>query len=108
LLLTGVTTIISAALADNIVLGIIGVLLFMPGVQLVCSLIIAISVELRRGENAMGKSAARRTIGKLTRWSVLGLMAGVLLMIFLSLMQSCPLTRLAGQGSVEFMRERSC
>ena len=64
-------------------IGMLIVLLVMPGIQLVCSLIMAIWVEVRRGYSAEEKRASRRTVGRITLWSFLGAVAGLVVMVIL-------------------------
>lgn len=86
-LLSVATTIVCTALAGgNFTMGIIGALLLLPGVQLVCSLLIAASVNFFDAENAAAKSECWRAIGKLTVWSALGAVVGILVMMFISAM----------------------
>ena len=69
--------------AQSMEIGIMIALLLMPGIQLVCSLIMAIWVEVRRGYSAEEKSASRRTIGRITIWSFLGAVVGLVVMVIL-------------------------
>ena len=80
-LLTGLTVILSALLNESSAWGFVMVLMVMPAIQLVCSLVAAIWGQVRGGEIVAEKRARLRTIGKITLWSFIGMMVGLLAMI---------------------------
>ena len=81
-LLTVLAFISCAALAENWLLGIVGVAILMPGIQLVCSLVTAIWVKVQGERNADTRSNLW-AIGKITLWSIAGAIFGGLVMISL-------------------------
>jgi hypothetical protein len=70
-------------LAENLKTGMFVALLSMPLIQLLCSAIMAIWVEVRQGDGVQEKSASRRTIGKITLRMFLGALAGLVIMFIL-------------------------
>ena len=70
---------------NSVVIGLVTALLFFPLAQLVASLVTLIWVQTRSADFP-DKKASLQTLGRITVWSILGAVAGVLAMLLGSMM----------------------
>jgi len=70
---------------NSVVIGLVTALLFFPLAQLVASLVTLIWVQTRRADFP-DRKASLQTLGRITVWSILGALAGVLAMLLGSMM----------------------
>jgi hypothetical protein len=68
------------ASADSVVIGIVAALLFLPLAQLGASIMTFVWVQTRSAD-FVGKQASLKTLGRITVWSILGAVAGLLAML---------------------------